>query len=163
MPMADGLSRSSRASLLVMIVSPSISRFGSPRGRAPVAIRMLLAVSGGPPSTSTIVELLSTPLPRNKAMLFFRSRNAIPRVRVADTLRLRSTALPMSALKLSNERPQSPGLFNWLTNSAFFRRDFEGIQPQLRQTPPSPPMPLPSSFSTTAVRRPSCAARMAAW
>jgi len=86
----------------------------------------------------------------------------MPRVSVLETRRERSTALPMSNRTLSNSMPQLRACFNSLTSSAFLSSDFEGMHPQLRHTPPRPPMPVPSSFSTMATLSPSCAARMAA-
>ena len=83
----------------------------------------------------------------------------MPRVSVLETRRERSTAFDMSKRTLSNSMPQSLACFISLTSSAFLRRDFEGMHPQFRQTPPSPPIPVPSSFSTMATLRPSCAAR----
>ena len=87
----------------------------------------------------------------------------MPWVSVPDTLRLRSTAFPMSAEKPSKAKPHSSAFFSWFSSSAFLSRDLLGMQPQFRHTPPRPPIPVPSSFSTTAVLSPSCAPRMAAW
>jgi hypothetical protein len=57
----------------------------------------------------------------------------------------------------SAETPNvSPWLRRFSTSSAPVSSAFEGMQPQLRQTPPG------RSSSITATRRPSCAARMAA-
>ena len=98
------------------------------------------------------------PRPFSQSTLFLRNRNSTPRVSVVTTLSLRSIIAARSS-------PTSPILTPcsarpWRA-SANFSEDcssaFDGMQPILRQVPPSV-----SRLSTQAVRMPSCAARIAA-
>ena len=74
MAMALGCSRSSKASREVIIDSPSISRPGNERARAPVAMMMFCAVTHSSPSTCTRLEDISLPVPSMTVMLFLRIR-----------------------------------------------------------------------------------------
>ena len=141
---------------------PSICRLGRLRARAPVAITIFLAVSVSPPSMSICVEDFRMPLPVTSVILFFLNKNPIPLVRDLETFRLRSIALLMLADHSPTSMPQSCAWATWLTISAFFKSDFDGMHPQFKQTPPSPPIPVPSSFSTTATLSPNCAPLIAA-
>jgi len=88
--------------------------------------------------------------------LFFFIRNLTPLDSWLATARLRLTILPMSKLTSLALKPNSPRRWSRWAISDVRSSALVGMQPQLRQIPPS------CSRSTTAVLRPSWAARIAA-
>ena len=72
------------------------------------------------------------------------------------TSRLRLITAGKSTSIVPALRPNSLARWNRSSTSAVRKSALVGMQPQLRQMPPS------SAFSTQATRSPSCAARMAA-
>ena len=140
-----------------MTTSPSTGRFSSCLDLAPVATITLLVESDLSASLTATEFLLSrTPVPSMYSTLFFFRRKATPLVSFSTTCRLRSIALPKSGWISLTVIPKSAALLNKLRTSAFLSNALLGMQPQLRQTPPT------SSFSTNAVFRPSWPARIAA-
>ena len=157
MMMDSGHPSRARAWRLVMMRSPSISRPGMERARAPVARMMLGDSRTRPPgSTATRPGASSRPSPCTRSILFFFSKPWMPFTSRCETWRLRWMATAKSTCRLSKVKPNSLPRSSRLITSALRSSDLVGMQPQLRQTPPT------SSRSTTAVRRPSCAARMPA-
>ena len=90
----------------------------------------------------------STPFP-------FSSRPTPPTI-FFMTASLNSRSFAMSTLGASTRMPRSAAPRMSSTRFAAAMSAFDGMQPQLRQTPPS------DSFSTSATFLPSCASRMAA-
>ena len=122
-----------------MIISPSISKFGKFLGRAPVAIITFFELIDSPELRS-FMELSpdKEAVSLNKVILFFLTKYSIPCVNCFDTSLLLLIALAKSNETLSNEIPHLSESLIWLTSSAFFSKDLEGIQPQFKHTPPSP-------------------------
>ena len=141
----------------------SISTPGTLRGCEPVAMTISFvawSVCGCSP-----VDLDRRRLPARRAVpliqsiLFLRKRNSTPLVRVVTTLSLRACTcfMSMRTLAPSIDSPHSFAFCATLSAWACSSSAFVGMQPQIRQVPPSA-----FCFSTTATRRPSCAARIAA-
>ena len=133
---------------------------GSCRARAPVARMMCgeVSVATGLPSFSTASVPLpaSLPLPSNTVILFLRIRCATPADNCFATARERFTTLARSNVASTGANPYSgKWCSRWLI-SELRSSALVGMQPQFRQMPPR------CSRSTTAVFRPSCAARIAA-
>src|SRR5687767_7248527 len=109
--------------------------------------------------TCTVPPPASRALPLIQSILFFLKRNSTPLVSPVTTLVRRALTRFMSidGLTSPSTRPHS------FASCAIFRAwacsssAFVGMQPQLRHVPPSD-----GWRSTTAVLRPSCAARIAA-
>ena len=157
-----GISFSPMASSLVMIRFRSISIPGTLRGCDPVATmisRLADSICAWPSVTSTRPLPARRPLPLIQSILFFLNRSSMPPVRPLTILSFRACtcAMSMPIAAWPSVRPQSFHSCATLRACACSRSAFVGIQPQLRQVPPSV-----GARSTTAVRRPSCAARMAA-
>ncbi len=156
-----GCSVSVMASRELMIVLPSNSAPGSGRALAPVAMRMCFAVSvrctlPWASRTSAFPLAGMKAEPSTCSILFFLNRAWMPLFRLPATVRLRPMTLEKSWETLPVFTPQSPASWaaQWYSSAACSSA-LVGIQPQLRQTPPS------LSRSTHATRMPSCAARIA--
>ena len=103
-----------------------------------------------------VLASVNVPEPSISVILFFFIRKWTPLTRPSATLRLRSNATPKSKVT-SPEMPNSLGLLGEDVGEFGVRSSaLEGMQPTLRQTPPQ------YFSSTTAMFRPSWAARMAA-
>ena len=150
------------ASSLVMIRFRSISIPGTLRGVEPVATMISLRavrVCFCPSVTSTLPLPASRPLPLIQSILFFLNSSSMPPVSCLTILSLRACtwfmSMPTAAWPIV--RPHSFQSCATLRAWACSSSALVGMQPQLRQVPPST-----GARSTTAVLRPSCAARMAA-
>jgi hypothetical protein len=90
--------------------------------------------------------------------LFFLKRNATPSVLALTTASLRACIFATSILGSSTVMPCRVLLWRiWSKSSVLSSSALLGMHPTRTQVPPSA-----LSFSTQAVLRPSCAARMAA-
>jgi hypothetical protein len=139
-----------------MMRSPSMVTPGMLRARAPVATMMCLAVRARSPTVSVPLPV-SFAVPTTCAILFLRNRNATPFEIFSETSRLRLTIAARSGRTVPSRMiPNSWARWNSSRTSAERSSALVGMQPQLRQMPPS------SARSTHAVLRPSWAARMAA-
>ena len=122
----------------------------------PVAITMFLEAYSVP-STETLPGPVTVPAPLSQSTLFFLNRNSTPLTLAPTTSPLRACIRPRSSLTLSIMTPCSE---KWSRASAKFSDDCSsallGMQPIFRQVPPKV-----ARFSTQAVFKPSCAARMA--
>ena len=149
------------ASSLVMMRVRSMSTPGTLRGVEPVATMISLAssVCFSPSKTSTLPLPASRAVPLIQSILFFLKRNSMPRVRPLTTLSLRVWTWVMSIAGVPAGIVTPHSLAFWMTFSACACSSsaFVGMQPQMRQVPPSA-----FCFSTTATFIPSCAARIAA-
>ncbi len=99
-------------------------------------------------------------VPLIQSILFFLNSISMPPVRPEIILSLRACTAGMSIETAAPSMPVSPHSFAdcaTLSACACSSKALVGIQPQIRQVPPSA-----FCFSTTATLRPSCAARMAA-
>ena len=97
------------------------------------------------------------PAPFSQVTLFFLNRNSTPLTLAVTTSPLRACIRARSSFTASIRMPCSA---KWWLASSKFSLDCSsallGMQPMFRQVPPSV-----SRISTHAVRRPSCAARIA--
>ena len=139
----------------------SIVTPGSGVTSEPVAIRMVrvASVRSAPsaPVATTRPGAAMRPVPRTRSTLFFLNRKSMPRVLSATALSFQAIIAGRSSVTLSTTTPWRA---RWPTSANFSDESssaLEGMQPTLRQVPPSV-----ASFSTQATRMPSCAARMAA-
>ena len=139
---------------------------GTLRGDEPVATMIsLVAVSVClPPSwsvTSTPLPPVSRAVPLIQSILFFLNSISMPPVRPGDDLVLaRVHGGHVDADTAAPSTPVSPHSFAAcaiFSACACSSSALVGMQPQIRQVPPSA-----FCFSTTATLRPSCAARIAA-
>ena len=135
---------------------------GSSRVVAPVARMQLSKVTvSWPPSVSAtwmVLASVNVPQPKNCWILFFFIRKWTPLTRPSATLRLRVKAAPKSiVMPPSAWMPNASAspVSRW-ASSALRSSALDGMQPTFRQTPPQ------YRSSMIAVRRPSCAARIAA-
>jgi hypothetical protein len=97
------------------------------------------------------------PSPFSQVTLFFLNRNSTPLTLAPTTSALRACIRPRSRLTWPTSTPCSASL--WFASSKCSEdcsSALEGMQPTLRQVPPSV-----ARFSTQATFMPSCAARMA--
>ena len=150
------------ASSLVMMRRRSISIPGTLRGCEPVATMIcFLAVSVclSPSVISTLPPPASRPLPLIQAILFFLNSSSMPPVSPLTILSLRACTWVMSRPMAASPRVSPHSFQDWATFSACACSSsaLVGMHPQFRQVPPST-----GARSTTAVLRPSWAARMAA-
>ena len=135
---------------------------GTLRGSEPVATMIcLLAVRACacPSVTSTAARPVSRPLPLIQSILFFLNSSSMPPVRPLTILSLRLwtwiMSMPIAASPIVRPHSfQSRAIFSACACSS---SALVGMQPQFKQVPPRV-----GARSTTAVRSPSCAARMAA-
>src|SRR5262245_45579836 len=153
-----GSARRASASRLVITTAPSISSPGRVRSALPVARRVWRAArrSGLPSFVTTTPPRVSRPVPSTYETLFFLNRNSTPFAWRSATSRLRWMTRPKSARMLSATMPRAAAVCSSANRAASARIAFDGMHPQLPQTPPG------LSRSTTAVRSPSWAARIAA-
>ena len=149
--------------------SPSNFANGSSIGAEPVAITTLVPVSVCVlPSAAVIWTWRFSsrrPLPANGLILFALNSIATPPVNCLTILSLRPTILLTSIAASLAVMPWTSKawvrLWNCLDESS---RALDGMQPTLRQVPPSAGLPsLPMKSSMQATDRPSWAARIAAW
>ncbi len=154
---------SSSAPVEETICFSSTSTFGRSTWVEPVAMMTFLAwtVWALPLPSVTVTSPLvavSAPQPFSQSTLFFLKRNSTPLTLASTTLSLWLIRPFISSETLPVLTPKSP---RWCSASSYFSEAcssaLEGMQPMLRQVPPSVPR-----FSTQAVFRPSCAARIAA-
>ena len=150
------------ASSLVMIRLRSISMPGTLRGCDPVATMISFfaaSVCLSPSVISTMPLPARRPEPLIQSILFFLKRNSTPPVSPLTILSLRAwtwfMSMPIAASP--SVRPHSFQSRATLRACACSSSALVGMQPQLRQVPPRT-----GARSTTAVLRPSCAARIAA-
>ena len=157
-----GISLRLIASSLVMMRLRSISMPGTLRGVEPVATMISLraaSVCFCPSVISTLPLPASRPLPLIQSILFFLNNSSMPPVSPLTILSLRAWTCAMST-PIAAWPIVSPHSFH---SCAIFRAcacsssALVGMQPQLRHVPPRT-----GARSTTAVLRPSCAARIAA-
>ena len=107
--------------------------------------------------TSTLPAATIEPVPKKASTLFFLSRKATPCTLAPTVSSLCFIIAARSSLGLPTTTPSAPT--SWATSSNTSEAcssALEGMQPMLRQVPP-----WVLRFSTTAVFRPSWAARMA--
>ena len=127
----------------------------------PVAITMFLVsticVLPSPPVTSTLPAPRILPLPLMTSILFFFIRNSTPLTLPSMPCCLKFIIAGRSSFGaetltpiLAKECPASSNISEACSSA------FDGMQPTLRQVPPSV-----AFFSTTATFMPSCAARTA--
>ena len=158
-----GTSARSSAPVEDTIFFSSMATPGSGVTSEPEAIRMLRAArvsltAPSSPTTATEPAASMRPAPRNDATLFFLNRNSMPLVVAPTTSPLRFIICAKSSLGAATTMPCAAR--SWPASSNRWedcRRALEGMQPTLRQVPPSV-----ARFSTTATFMPSCAARIAA-
>ena len=112
-----------------------------------------------PSTTSTLPLPASRAVPLIQSILFFLNRNSMPLVRPVTILSLRACTWPMSiaGVPAGSVTPHSFAFWTIFSACACSSSALVGMQPQIRQVPPSA-----FCFSTTATFFPSCAARMAA-
>ena len=158
--MRFGCAGRARASRLVMTRVPSSVKPGGSHESAPVASRTCFAASSTAApsgwSTATRPGEASRAVPRTISTPRPWSRVFTPPVSCFTTLSLRASIQSQRTVGAATSMPKS---FAWRICSSRCAETIHalvGMQPQFRQVPPS------SSFSTTALRRPSWAARMAA-
>ena len=97
------------------------------------------------------------PVPFSQVTLFLRNRNSTPFTLAVTTSALRACMRARSSFTLSTSTPWSfSACVAWWNSSDDCSSALEGMQPMLRQVPPSV-----ARFSTQATFMPSCAARMA--
>ena len=141
---------------------------GTLRGVEPVATMISFVADSAclPPSCLSVDLDGSRPPPVRRAVpliqsiLFFLNSISMPPVRPEIILSLRACTAGMSIETAAPSMPVSPHSFAdcaTFSACACSSSALVGIQPQIRQVPPSV-----FCFSTTATLRPSCAARMAA-
>src|SRR4051812_774082 len=157
-----GIALSPIASSLVMIRLRSISTPGTLRGCDPVATMISLravSVCCCPSVTSTLPFPARRPLPLIQSILFFLNSSSTPPVRPLTIRSLRDWTCAMSRPMAASPSVKPHSFQSWaiLSECACSSSAFVGMQPQFRQVPPRT-----GARSTTAVRRPSCAARIAA-
>ncbi len=108
-------------------------------------------------STSTRPAPAIRPVPWKVSTLFFFRRNSTPLVLPATPSALKPIIFFRSSFTPLTSMPRSPKcLFASSNASEAWSRALDGMQPTLRHVPP-----WVARFSTTAVFRPSCAARIA--
>ncbi len=135
------------------------SKPGISTGRAPVATRKACAstrIFSPPRSTSMAFGPTNAAVPASTSTPLPFSSIPTPPTSFFTTSFLNWRSLARSTLGASTRMPRSAAPRISSTRFAAAMRAFDGMQPQLRQTPPSAP------FSTSAVFFPSCASRMAA-
>src|SRR5262245_48184681 len=162
MAIEAGISGRLMASSLVMMFFRSTAIFGTVLGADPVATMISFADSTRffAPVTSTLPAPRRLAVPVIDSTLFFRNRNSTPLVSPATIAFLRACTRAMSrrgGAVPSKRMPQSAAFNASLKVCACSSNAFVGMQPRFRQVPPRT-----GSRSTTAVRNPSCDARMAA-
>src|SRR4026208_2256155 len=156
-----------------MIFLRSASMPGTLRGDDPVATMISFvahsarlpppcpeAVAGSLSRTSPASPPVSRAVPLIQSILFFLNSISMPPVRPEIILSLRACTAGMSIATAAPAMPVSPPSFAdcaTFSACACSSNALVGIQPQIRQVPPSV-----FCFSTTATLRPSCAARIAA-
>jgi hypothetical protein len=158
--MRFGWFESSSASWLVITRSPSSLKSGGTQALAPEATMMWSAVSSAfPPSLSAMTTRFgpaSLAVPRTISTWRPCSSVLTPPVSCFTTFCLRSSIQPQLTRGSPTSMPNSFARRICSSRCAETIHALVGMQPQLRHVPPS------SSFSTTAVLSPSCAARIAA-
>ncbi len=168
MPRRAGTSVKSSAPAESTMRTPSSGATGSGVGREPVARMMCSAdtVTTAPsaPVTSTLPSPASRPLPFSHVTPFFLNSPPMPPVNWRTMPSLRATMAAGSIVTSPTVMPWAarPCRARWYCSDDSSSA-FDGIQPTLRQVPPSAGLPsLPTQRSTQAVLSPSWAARMAA-
>ena len=138
------LGRASMSSNPVEVTTPgrSMPGMGSILEREPVATMMLSAVYSSP-STSTLPTPCTTASPHTRVMPGWAMSVSTSWRNLSTTVRLRSMILPKST---AGRSPQTLAAAS--TASASWHMAFVGMQPQLRQVPPTSP------FSITTTLRP---------
>mmetsp|Transcript_3948 Transcript_3948/g.9227 ORF Transcript_3948/g.9227 Transcript_3948/m.9227 type:complete len:239 (+) Transcript_3948:682-1398(+) len=131
-------------------------------GSDPVAMMTFFALRVAVPpssrSATTVLEPSKRPLPLTYVTLFFLNRPSMPPVRPLTLFSLAFIIFFRSKLTLSTVMPCAlKSCWAWCNMCEECKRDFEGMQPTLRQVPPREPR-----ISTQAVFKPSCAALIAA-
>ncbi len=137
-----GMSFNPIASSLVMIRLRSMAMPGTLRGCDPVATmisRVAESICAWPSVTSTRPLPARRPLPLIQSILFFLKRSSIPPVRPLTILSFRVCTWPMSMpiAAWPMVRPHSFHSCATLSAWACSRSALVGMQPQLRQVPPS--------------------------
>ena len=107
--------------------------------------------------TSTLPGAVMRPLPMKVSTLFFLSRNSTPLTLPSTPWSLNAIIAGSTSLGVVTPMPILEKLWPASSNSSeACSSAFDGMQPMFRQVPPKV-----ARFSTTAVFRPSWAARMA--
>ncbi len=155
-----GTRSSSSAPVELTMRFSSISMPGSDTLSLPVAMTTCLArKSLAPPSpvTATVFGAVIRPAPFSQVTPFFLNRNSTPLVLAATTSFLRACMRARSSVTSPTITPCAamPSLASWKL-SELCSSAFDGMQPILRQVPPSV-----ARFSTQATFSPSWAARSA--
>src|SRR5688572_4841374 len=153
------------ASSLKMIFLRSASMPGTLRGDEPVATMISFraardCVAPSCSDTSTPSPPVSRAVPLIQSILFFLKSISMPPVRPETILSFRACTAGMSIDTAAPSMPLKPHSFAAcaiFSACACSSNALVGMQPQIRQVPPSV-----FCFSTTATLRPSCAARIAA-
>ena len=156
-----GISRRLKASVEVITRSLSIVIKGKAEGLEPVAMIKFFAesVSLSAPCTCSSTGETNDAFPWNTSTLFFFIRKLIPCVFWSTTACLRATIFGKSTLISPEISIPCMGACLWVSSSKWVESNsaLEGIQPTLRQVPPSV-----LYFSTIAVFFPNWAQRIAA-
>ncbi|MNN60139.1 hypothetical protein D3C81_1753020 [compost metagenome] len=154
-----GRAEGCKASRYDQTLEPSASSPGNCRARAPVA-RMMCGAASISESLSRVTCNLCGPAKRAWPLitltLFFFIRCSTPRCSWPATARERATMAGRSTCGVPTVTPKRPASRTSRKTSAERNSALVGMQPQFRQMPPS------WAFSTSAVRMPSCTARIAA-
>ena len=133
---------------------------GMPETSEPVAMTMFFASTSSTLPSSPVTETLppesTLPAPFSQSILFFLNRKATPLTFDATVASLCAIIFLRLSLGVTSTPSSSKPWPASANISEAWSRAFDGMQPMLRQVPPSV-----AFFSTTAVFRPSCAALMA--
>ena len=156
-----GTRSSSRAPVEETTTFSSMVTPGRRATSEPVAITMFLVSSIWLPPSSAITSTRPAPairpVPWKVSILFFLSRNSTPLVLPATPSALKAIIFFRSSFGVPTSMPRSAKCVLASSKaSEAWSSAFDGMQPTLRQVPP-----WVARFSTTAVCRPSCAARIA--
>ena len=145
---------------------PAVSRIRLPNWRSRIGLAtepqaritrsVWISVPSNWPPIFTLPSSVTEPKPSIRSISFFLKSPATPPVSVLITLSRCLTAPPYSTEAPSTLIPNEPACCTSVNTSATRRIALAGMQASLRQRPPVLP------FSTTAVLRPSWAARIAA-
>ena len=151
----EGKACSSNTSSEVRTTLPSTSNPGMRRGTEPAASTMWVPVSSrvapSPPVTVTTLPGPSRPVPVMTSTLRFFSRPLRPLTSLSTTCCLRLIMAGTSRPGASARTPNSLAPATVRNTEAVSSSSLAGMQPRLRQVPPTRP------FSTMAMRRPAAA------
>jgi len=165
-PKRFGTAGKASAPSLSQIVSLSTFTPGRWRAFEPVATMTYFAWTSSPPTAIVYVSppFTKRPKPCSHVTLFFLKRYSTPFTIFVTMDSLRACIFARSSLSPETVMPWSP---IWCSSFSYSSDDdsnaFDGMQPTLRQVPPSASSPLGVFHpSMQATLKPSCAARTAA-